>query len=263
MLDIILRTSYQKGVANLPRINNVDRKELILKSFVSLVTSIRNCNRPTKLHILDDHSGDEFLDRVKRILESYKISDYELVSLTNTGPNFSALEQFRWGKDYSKELVYFVEDDYLHAPDAIESMLSANEQFQRLSGLNPIAIYPFDSVGMYLPDRMAPTRLFYYENRLWRGTKCSSNTMLIHSGLVRQYWRIFEHLAVNFGKDTTVTEDTTINRLWNNTVDVGGPICLFSPIPSLAIHVAYHEPLLLKTNLNDWKSDYAAIVIPE
>ena len=80
---------------------------------------------------------------------------------------------------------------------------------------------------------------------------------------MRQYWRIFEHLAVNFGKDITVTEDTTINRLWNNTVDVGGPICLFSPIPSLAIHVAYHEPLLLKTNLNDWKSDYAAIVIPE
>ena len=263
MLDIVLRTSYQKGVSDLTRIKNIDRNELTLKSIISLVTSISLCKKPVKLHIIDDHGGDEFLDKLRRILTNYNISNYDIISLNQTGQNFSALEQFRWGKDYAKGLVYFVDDDYLHAPDAIETMLSAFETFQRLSGLNPIAIYPFDNVSMYLPDRMSPTRLFYFENRLWRGTKASTNTMLIHSNLVRSFWKIFEHLAMNFGKDDAVTMDTTINKLWNNTVDIGGPVCLFSPIPSIAIHLSQHNPIKLNTSLNDWEADYAAIKLPE
>ena len=261
MLDIILRTSYQRGVANLTRIRQVNRQELILKCFESLATSLAQYTGAYHLHVLDDHSGPEFLAHLHYTLEGHAIYNHTITSLEESGFNFSAHEQFRWGRDAARDLVYFVEDDYLHAPDAISSMVEAYQVLDQVSGFNPVAISPFDSVGMYLPDRMAPTRLFYSGNRLWRGTGMTGNTVMIHSNQVREYWPLFERLALEFGRDPTVTEDSTINRLWNNSVDIAGPICLFSPIPSTAIHVAYHEPVQLTTSLNDWKSDYDAIKI--
>jgi len=85
--------------------------------------------------------------------------------------------------------------------------------------------------------------------------------MFIHSEHVRKYWQLFETLALQYNNDPNITEDTTINQLWNNTVDIRGPICLFSPIPSCAIHVSYHEPIPLSAHLQDWKKDYDAIEV--
>jgi hypothetical protein len=262
-LDIVLRTSYKKGVAtHLTRIGNItNRGELILKCFKSLATAISNYTGDYKFTVLDDHSGDDFKKAITRILEDSNIKSYNIVDLQQTGFNYSAYEQFRFGKDLAKELVYFVEDDYLHAPDAISAMMSAYEVFDRISGFNPVAIYPYDSIGMYLPDRMSPTRLFSLDNRLWRGTLMTGNTMFIHSEHVRKYWQLFETLALQYNNNPNITEDTTINQLWNNTVDIRGPICLFSPIPSCAIHVSYHEPIPLSTHLQDWKKDYDAIEV--
>lgn len=259
-IDIVLNTSYRKGTTPAPRLRGIERSEFIPKCFTSLVRSIAACKQETSLFIVDDHSGEEWLDQMRRTLMVYGISRYKVVPLEDTGPSAGLITKSLIAKTECQGLVYMVEDDYLHAPDAVQSMWDAYHHFRGLTDLNPVAIYPFDSPGLYLPDRLGPTRLFRLGDRYWRGTTCASSTIFLHSEIVRAYWPIWEAIALSPGRDPSITEDNTINRLFNNTVTAAGPVCLFSPVPSLAIHLAGHEPMQMTTVMNDWKSFYDGII---
>jgi len=264
-LTVILRCCGRTGVApnNTPRISGTDRLELILKCIKSLVESINNSKHKVKLIVLDDHSDDISKQKIKSIIETCTES-VEFIELLDRPNNFihpynwSAYEQFRYGKE-SDGLVYFVEDDYLHSLDAIKSMIEAFYFFRQLTDLNNVAIYPYDSTHNY-NSMSYPARLFYLQQRLWRTTTKSANTMLIHSSDVNEYWPLFEKLATGYGVDET-NEDITINRLWSNGVNQGGPIILFSPIPSVAAHISFDEPIQLTQDMNDWRVRYKQIKV--
>jgi hypothetical protein len=264
-LTVILRCCGKTGVApnSTPRISGTDRLELVLKSIASLVEAINSSKYRIKFLTLDDHSDQDSKDKIKKIVEGAQC-EKEFVELADKpdvfihGFNWSAYEQFRHGRE-SNGLVYFVEDDYLHSKNAIDELLDAFYFFRQLSDLNNIAIYPYDSTHNYNGYSM-PTRLFYLQDRLWRTTGKTANTMLIHSDDVRKYWELFERLAVMYSVDHT-NEDTTINRLWNNGVIQGGPITLFSPIPSIAVHVSFDEPIVLTNEMNNWRERYNQVEI--
>lgn len=264
-LTVVLRCCGRTGVAanNTPRISGVDRLDLILRCIKSLVESINHSKYKTKLIVLDDHSDEHSKSRIRQIISEAQ-SEYEFIELSDRSAefvhpyNWSAYEQFRYARD-ANGLVYIVEDDYLHSISAISSMIEAFYFFRSISDLNSIAIYPYDSTHNYM-SVSNPARLFYIDQRLWRTTTKSANTMFIHSSDIQCYWPLFEKLATGYGVDET-NEDTTINRLWSNGVTQGGPIILFSPIPSVAAHISFDEPIQLTTDMNDWRVRYNQIKV--
>lgn len=267
-LDIVLRTCGNSGVLDntAQRISGTDRPLLIKKCVKSLVEAINNANGliEMKLYVLDDHSTEEFVAELKSIIGTCLI-DYEFISLVDKPDNFkhsyqySSYEQFRYGRDISTSLVYFVEDDYLHATDAISAMINFYLEMRNFTDLNSIAVYPYDSTHNYASPNVEPCRLMTHGNRFWRTTRKSGNTMFIHSNDVRRYWQLFEAMATLYEFGGNVHEDATLNRMWNNGVIYGGPITLFSPIPSVGIHVSFAEPVQINTELNDWRQRYNEI----
>lgn len=259
MLDIILRTCASVSAPTFSampshRICGDDRGLMIQKCLVSLVASVNFADHDIKLIILDDHSGEEFLAKMHSILKACN-KPYEVVSLEERGFNQSAYQQFLYAKQ-ARELVYTVEDDYLHTRDAIKEMIYAYYHFKMKVGENAVAIYPFDCNHRYRDGQVRPCRIFYRNKRYWRTNLSSANTLFTHVEVFRKYFPIFETLALEYPhKD----EGDTINALYANMVDVTGPVTLFTPMPSLAVHLTYEEPLEITTEMFDWREVWDAI----
>lgn len=255
MLDIILRTCANASVPVFgprlmapKRICGDDREFMIRKCLVSLVGSINACDHDIKLIVLDDHSGDAFLEKIRRILSTCD-KPYELVSLEEAGFNNSAYQQFLYASR-ARELAYTVEDDYLHTKDAIREMIYAYYHFKAKVDFGDVAIYPFDCDHRYQDKQVLPCRIFYREGRYWRTNLASANTLFTHQSVFQKHFSVFESLALEY---PSRDESDTINRLFTNLVDVPGSVALFTPIPSLAVHLGYGEPLEIDTEMFDWR----------
>ena len=251
-LDIILRTCDKQSVLNntQQRIISEPRKDMILKVVDSVVKSANNCPEVIRIKVLDDHSSSEFLDELSNVLDK-SFHSTEIVYLEGEGFNNSAYEQFKAGLD-AEDLVYFVEDDYFHCKDAISSMLN----FYRVISTTVqqhVVIHPYDCTHRYWS--VDPTKIFFFENRYWRTITYTSNTLLTHSSVIKNYWPVFELLGKEYPR---VNEDTTINRLYNNMVMHGGPITCFNPMPSVAYHMSYENeaPNVITNTFTDWKKEW-------
>lgn len=254
-LKIVLRTcstgSITKGQN---RIVDGSRSAMILKCTDSLIKSANRVD-DVSIVVLDDHSDSDFLVGLEQVLSQSK-HPVELRHLEERGFNHSAIQQFAEGCT-SDGFVYFVEDDYFHSVDAIESMLSiySCEELQRHIGFNALAVHPYDCPHRYWPTLTDPTKLFYHDNRYWRTITNTTNTLMIHSGVLRTFYHVFDALARHY---PTVKENDTINRLYSNLVTHGGPIACVSPIPSVAYHVSYENeaPNDLNTSFTNWKKEW-------
>jgi len=250
VLDVVLRTCDNSSVhpERGARFINVDKPTLIKKCFISLVNSISLaktfCN--IKLWVLDDHSCNDMLLFFKNLCCNKNI-EFEIISLTESGFNYSAFMQFDYCKNIGRKWVYSVEDDYLHYPEAITNMLIMGERFKTLTN-SFVAIKPDDDPFSYAHNfegSKKPCRVFLGNDRHWRTANNTHNTLFTDVEVFKQYWDLFASLS-KFYKQIRIDEDATINRLWNDGVTTEGPIPLFSPIPSLAVHVSQgNEPNFL------------------
>jgi len=259
-LDVVLRTSVNTSVRPWDRIIKCSREELVFKSLKSLVNSINEFNddgMDIKLTILDDHSSEDNLKKLDDICKTCN-RPYEIINLEGkgyNGPDGSALAQFKFGRDCT-DFVYMVEDDYFHATDAIRRMVDAFFYFRQRSDLIDVILYPYDSTHLYEPEnggRHDPTRVYILNNYYWRTTTKTANTMFVHSSTLKAYWPLFEILGRDFPE---AVEDSTINRMYNNGVTMGGPVTVFSPMPSLAVHVSYNMPSIIDTKFIDWPTEF-------
>ena len=252
-LDVFLRTCSRRGViAGQQRCIPDSRELMILKCVSSLVDSIRRSKHQVKLWIVDDHSDQYFIVRLQ---EKISTIDSHIEPLAGTGAQDSAVAQFAMAKNNGSELVYLVEDDYFHAPDAIDRMIDAYGELNQIDDFHSTAIFPYDSIDRYQRDFPEPCRLFYLNGLYWRTTTKTTFTVMLHYTNFCNSFGLFEYLGRNY-TPTGITEDQTINKLWNNMVTFGGPIVLFSPVPSLAIHLEYQQPTNLTTGLSDWRNKW-------
>src|SRR6056300_1663020 len=168
-LLVIFRTNTSVEIwdQNKKRLFEKPKLEYSLRSLNSLIKSIKYLREKLpeiniKLIILDDHSNNENLNKIKKI--SQKEISAEIISLDHTKyKSFikeqksketfsnlaSLLNSFEIGKDQGEDLVFFVEDDYLHFETMLEEMLSS---FQRISSqLNKdIFMCPSDYPYLYM-----------------------------------------------------------------------------------------------------------------
>lgn len=242
MLDVVLRTCDHTAVhpERGARFIDSDKTTLIKKCFISLINSIEKAKNfdDIKLWVLDDHSDKSLLKYFDTKCKN-KVLEYEIVSLEEKGFNYSATKQFEYCKNNGREWVYSVEDDYLHFPEAICEMLSMGKKFKDFTNTF-VAIKPDDDPFSYsynYPSSKKPCRVFLGNDRHWRTASNTHNTLFTDVEVFKKYWELFASLS-KFYKQIRIDEDATINRLWTDGVTTEGPVPLFSPIQSLAIHIS-------------------------
>lgn len=244
-IDVVLRTHNTSNVhTDRERYINISKTQLILGCLSSLVkSSSLIVGHNINFIILDDNSTEDLFPQIDDIFNQYSLT-YELVHLPEKGYKYSALKQFQYCRDSKADLVYSVEDDYLHCPSAISEMIDNYQLFTEKTG-KEICIYPFDMPDDYIPPWMEQCMVVHGTKRHWRTGIWTTNTMMCSPKVFQDHWTTFETLAK--GYDSTkheIHEGNTICNIWRNHV------IRFSPIPSLALHMQFDtqiDPYI------DWK----------
>ena len=221
---------------NKKRIFEADKDEYALRSLYSILKSInyskKNFNEINiKLSIIDDNSSEKFIQNMKKLLLKFDI-DNEIISLQNNeitqdikDSNFASIKKcFRLAKENSNDLIYFVEDDYIHDEICILEMIGTYERIA--TQLNKeILLCPTDYP--YLYANCDPTYIFLGNKKHWRKTEQSLGTFLISKINLNIYWENLLQFAS--GKDNPA--ELALHKIYEKEP-------CFSPIPSLAIHCA-------------------------
>ena len=248
-LDIFLRTHDKSNVhfdANGRYCDN-SKSEVVKRCVTSLIKSANFISNHTiKITCIDDHSTDDTLNSLNNILNHCN-HPTELIHLEKTGNNESLLKQLDLCTKSDADLVYLVEDDYLHYETAIEEMMENYSEF-KFNTQSEVAFHPYDDPDNYKPDFIHQTRVVLGNRRHWRLNGYSTGTFMCNPDIIRQnydiYKRMFKFYMTPFGEAHNIHEGTTINKIWRENV------YLFTPIPSVALHMQFKEQI---DKFIDWK----------
>lgn len=256
LLHIVLRTCDKAQVHNDWRVryHNIEKSKLVIGCAQSLVNSICNTsNINIKLTILDDHSSIETVDKLKDI--GSKVNA-EFIALEDTGYNNSAYQQWVICRDSDSDLIYSVEDDYLHCPTAIQEMVDSFVLFKDRLKRDDIVLYPFDEPSEYNPPARTDF-IVHGSARHWRTGIFTTNVMMTTPKMLRDNWELFEVLALKYNGDYLnprtehYEESNTIWTIWQS-----GKAIRFNPIPSLALHMQFEQQRDPFINWQEWWSEY-------
>jgi hypothetical protein len=257
-LHIILRTCEKEVVKlqdgeipkeSLLRICGNNRREMVMKCVTSLVQAINSCVviNNIKLTVLDDNSVDSFLNDLNQVLSHCKKPN-TLVSLKTQGYKESAVEQFKYAAE-SDDMVYVIEDDYLHEKDALNHLFVAyNHLVDRYQ--KEIVLYPYDCAFRYDNNNCYLTVLLFDGTRYWRQIKHTAFTLFTHKSFFVKNFDMLKEMSLNF---PNAAEDQYINKLYENYESGTGEVKAFSPIPSIAYHLSFNEPAAIRTDHLSWR----------
>ena len=247
-LDIILRTcaSVNMLTQSKQRVFEKEKSEYSLKTLRSIVNSINNNKQlfekiKLKFTIVDHNSDDQVLEKFRAILNN-QFFENEIIKLDvdfyekqidkineegkevtkNQISNMSNIHQsFDIAKN-SEDLVYFVEDDYLHKLDSIEEMIFTYEKIStQLS--QELILCPSDYP--YLYNNIQKSNIFLGNKYHWRSVEESLCTFLTSSKLLNKHWDEFTSAC----KKEHYPFEKPFHNIYKKE------LCI-SPVPSLATH---------------------------
>jgi hypothetical protein len=232
--DIEIWDQNRRRLFEYPKIEYTKRS---LNSLIRSINFLKN-KHPTinvKTIIVDDNSSTENLNKVKKVIDGYNIeiinldySKYEKkISEQKNKETFanlaSLLKSFEIGKDTGEDLIYFVEDDYLHFEPMLEEMVASYERIA--SQLNKdIFMCPSDYPYLYMNNKK--TNVLIGNKRHWRTVDKTLCTFLTNKNLLNKYWD-------NFYKNCLDRHDPFekyLNEIYSKE------ICI-SPLKSLSLHL--------------------------
>jgi hypothetical protein len=247
-LDIILRTcaSVNMLTQSKKRIFKSNKKDYSLKTLKSLINSINNNkkifkNIKVKLTIIDHNSNPKVIEKFKKLLKKQffkseilnlninfykkkikkinqqgnKVTDNQISNMSNINQSLNI------GKNCD-DLVYFVEDDYLHKRDAIEEMILSYERISSQIGKELImcpADYP------YLYNKLEHSKIILGNNCHWRSIEESLCTFLTSKKIINKHFKKFVS-ACEF-------EHYPFEKPFH---DIYKKELCISPMPALAVH---------------------------
>ena len=239
---IILRTNTDIEIwdQNRKRLFELPKIEYTKRSLNSLIKSIKYLSEKypsinVKTVIVDDNSKNENLLQIKSIIQNRNI---EMISLDHskylnkiknqktkeTFSNLASLFQcFEIGKERGEDLIFFVEDDYLHFETMLEEMISSYERIA--SQLNQsIFMCPSDYPYLYMNNEK--TNVLIGSRGHWRTVSKTLCTFLTTKRLINKYWENFQKTC----EDRHDPFEKYINEIYSEE------ICI-SPIKSLSLHL--------------------------
>ena len=243
-LDIIVRTcaSVNMLTQNKTRLFEEPKIEYSIKSFNSLINSVNFCktkyqNIQFKIIIVDDKSKDENLSKFKKIIDKNNL-DISITSLDHkkykdtikkqkndqTFSNLaSLLQSFELAKENGKDLVFFVEDDYLHFEPMMEEMIASYERIASQIDKD-IFMCPADYPYLYMNNEK--TNILIGNKRHWRTISKTLCTFMTTKALLDKYWDNFHKNCLNRHDPF----EKYLNEIYTKE------FCI-SPLKSLSLHL--------------------------
>ena len=244
-LLILFRTNTNIEIwdQNRKRLFEFPKAEYALRSLYSLIKSIKYLlnkysNIEVKLKIIDDKSNEENLSKIKELVSKSNLN-IEIINHDNKEHNdvikkqtsnetfanlSSLLKCFEIGKKDGKDLVFFVEDDYLHFETALEEMISSYERISSQTK-RELFICPSDYPFFYMNNEK--TSLLIGSKRHWRTINKTLCTLLTSHRFIDKYWSNFYNNCL----DRHDPFEKYLNEMYQKE------ICI-SPVKSLSVHFA-------------------------
>ena len=265
-LDIILRTcmSVNMLTQSKKRIFEREKDEYTIRSLRSVIKSVNYAkqtfsNTKFKIFVIDYNSKKNQIEILENELKKSNIN-FEIINLdfkkfssqiknlnqenkevtVNQKSNMSNIHQsLLLSKEKSKDLTYFVEDDYIHEKNSLLEMLFTYEKISSLIN-KELIICPTDYPFLY--TKAEGTRIFLGQNIHWRQIDQTLCTFLTSKRIVEHYW---DNL-ISMCKYEHYPFEKPLHNIYKNE------LCI-SPIPSLAIHCTNINSIYgLSPNVN-WK----------
>ena len=240
LIIVRVNTEIEVWDQNKRRLFEKPKIDYSIRSIKSLINSINLCQKKysdlkIKTIVLDDSSKNENLEKIKQIIKDV---DSEIISLDTkkfetkikkqksqeTFSNLASLFQsFEIGKKIGEDLIFFIEDDYLHFETMLDEMISTYERVSSQVGKD-IFMCPADYPYLYMNNEK--TNILIGNKRHWRTINKTLCTFLTSKKLLDLYWE-------NFSKNCEDRHDPFekyINEIYKNE------FCI-SPLKSLSIHL--------------------------
>ena len=240
LIIIRVNTEIEVWDQNKKRLFEKPKVDYSTRSIKSLVNSINFCQNEysslkIKAIILDDSSKNENLEKIRKIVKDL---DAKIVTLDTkkfetkikkqktkeTFSNLASLLQcFEIGKEIGEDLIFFVEDDYLHFKTMLAEMIATYERVSSQLGKD-IFMCPADYPYLYMNNEK--TNVLIGDKRHWRTINKTLCTFLTSKKLLDLYWE-------NFSKNCEDRHDPFekyINEIYKNE------FCI-SPLRSLSVHL--------------------------
>ena len=214
--------------------------EYSMRSINSLIKSIKLCkNKYSHLSIntvvIDDNSKKENLDKIKDLIQN---ENFEIISLdhekyksiikkqksTETFSNLaSLLQSFEIGKNQGDDLIFFIEDDYIHYETMLEEMISSYERIAS-QVKKDLIMCPSDYPYLYMNNEK--TNILIGSKRHWRTINKTLCTFMLSKDLLNKYWENLYKTCI----DRHDPFEKYINEIYLSEV------CI-SPLKSLSLHL--------------------------
>ena len=240
---ILFRTNSNVEIwdQNKKRLFEKPKVEYTLRSLNSLIKSIKFSKKKypsvkIDLIIVDDNSKDENLNKIKNLtkntdlkIDIKKLNHDKYKNVIKSQKNeqtFSNLASllccFEIAKENTEDLVFFVEDDYLHFEPMMEEMIAS---YERISSQISKDIFMCPSDYPYLYMNNQKTNVLIGNKRHWRTVDKTLCTFMTSKQFIEKYWD-------NFYKNCLDRHDPFekyINELYQKEICV-------SPLKSLSVH---------------------------
>jgi hypothetical protein len=264
-LDVIIRTcsSVNMLTQSKKRIFEKDKIEYTLRSINSILKSIcyakdYHPGTSVKITVVDHNSSPKNLEKIINLLNTSTVK-YNLLNLdiadfenkikktneknektkSNQISNMSNIYKSLLLSKNSEDLIYFVEDDYIHELDSFTEMLFTYERIASLTG-NELIICPADYPYLYV--QAENTNIYLGEKYHWRKINETLCTFLTSRQIVEKHWDkflsmcTFEHYPF----------ESPLHEIYKHE------LCI-SPIPSIAIHCTNINSIFGLSPNKDWK----------
>ena len=223
-------------------IPNITKEKLIEVSLKSLKDSIifflKNNKLKFNLHLIHDRSNDKFNNKLLNLLENDKFKIL-LKKSKIQGNRGSYLECCNQAKN-AKDLIMFIEDDYLFEKHCIEELIFS---YSRISTILSKDVFMCPSDYPFYYDSIYKTSLFVGKEYRWRYVGESLLTILFSKHLLEKH----ESGIRKVGDSINEPFEEPLHKIYKDTP------CL-APVKSLAYHLSRSVPSIEEDWLKLWKS---------
>ena len=264
-LEVIIRTcsSVNMLTQNKKRIFEKDKIDYTLRSINSILKSIKYAknyhpNINIKITVIDHNSNSENLEKITALVKNSSLN-FEIIKLDlkefenqikpineknekvtpNQISNMSNIYKSLLLSKMSEDLIYFVEDDYIHEVDSITEMLFTYERIASLTN-KELIICPVDYP--YLYTQAENTKVFLGEKHHWRKINETLCTFLTSKYVVEKNWDSFLSMCTY----EHYPFESPLHKIYKNE------LCI-SPIPSIAIHCTNINSIYGLSPNKNWK----------
>ncbi len=240
LIIVRMNTEIEIWDQNKKRLFEQPKIEYSFRSIKSLMNSAIFCkkkypNLKIKTLIINDNSKDQNLNRIKELTKGNDIDFLKLnhndytskIKEQKSKETFSNLASlfcsFEVGKSQCEDLVFFVEDDYLHFEPMLEEMVAS---YERISSQINKDIFMCPSDYPYLYMNNDKTHILIGNKRHWRTIDKTLCTFMTSKHLLEKYWENFKKTC----EDRNDPFEKYINEIYQKE------ICI-SPLKSLSLHL--------------------------